>query len=180
MSSLFARDTTSWKTMDEPAAFRKLTMSLVEMALITGVVLRLYRSLVLTHGTDSWIYLGGTFALGAVFLFGMVALHLGNYTVRRWVLRAPAFAVVEIAAEMATSAVLILLHREPLGSSRAEFSDWLPMAWNLFVWRFMPIILFALALSGVVQAIRYFLLRRENREGMVEAVSEDTVRELGG
>lgn len=180
MSSLFSRDATSWTAVDEPAAFRKLTMSLVEMAVITGIVLRLYRSIVLTHGADSWIYLGGTFALGAVFMFGMVALHLGNYTVKRWVLRAPAFAVIEIAAEMATSAVLILLHREPLGSSRAAFGDWLPMAWSLVVWRFMPIILFALALSGVVQAIRYLLLRREHREGMVEAVSEDTVKELGG
>ena len=166
--------------MDEPAAFRRLTMSLVEMALVTGVLLRLYRSVVLTHGTDSWIYLGGTFAIGAIFLFGMVALHLGNYPVSRWVLRAPLFAVVEVAAEMATSAVLIMLHREPLGSSRAEFSDWVPMAVSLLVWRIVPIVLFALALSGVVQAIRYLLLRRENREGLVESVGEDTIKELGG
>lgn len=54
------------------------------------------------------------------------------------------------------------------------------MASNLIVWRFMPIILFALALSGVVQAIRFTLLRRENRDGLVEAVGEDTVKELGG
>ena len=180
MPTLVPRDTTAWKTVEEPAAFRRLTMSLVEMALITGIVLRLYRAVVLTHGADSWIYLGGTFALGAIFMFGMVALHLGNYTVRRWVLRAPAFAVVEMAAEMATSAVLILLHREPFGSSRATFDDWAMMAYSLIVWRFMAIILFALALSGVVQAIRFLLLRREHREGMVEAVSEDAVKELGG
>ena len=180
MSSLFSKDATAWTSVEEPAAFRRLTMSLVEMAVITGVLLRLYRSVILTHGADSWIYLGGTFALGAIFLFGMVTLHLGNYTVRRWVLRAPAFALVEMAAEMATSAALILLHREPFGSSRATFSDWPLMASNLIVWRFMAIILFALALSGVVQAIRYLLLRREHREGTVEAVSEDTVKELGG
>ena len=180
MSSLFPRDTTAWKSVEEPAAFRRLTMSLVEMAVITGVVLRLYRSIVLTHGADSWIYLGGTFALGAIFLFGMVTLHLGNYTVSRWVLRAPAFALVEMAAEMVTSAVLILLHREPFGSSRATFADLPMLASSLIVWRFMAIILFALALSGVVQAIRYLLLRREHREGMVEAVGEDTVKELGG
>lgn len=180
MPSLFPQDTTAWRAVEEPAAFRRLTMSVLEMGLITGVVLRLYRSVVLTHGADSWIYLGGTFALGAIFLFGMVTLHLGNYTVRRWVLRAPAFALIEIAAEMATSAALIFLEREPYGSSRATFGDWVPMASNLIVWRFMPIILFALALSGVVQAIRFLLLRRENREGLVEAVGEDTVKELGG
>ena len=180
MSSMVPRDVTAWQDVEEPAAFRRLTMSIVEVAIVTGIVLRLYRAVVLTHGADSWIYLGGTFALGAIFLFGMVTLHLGNYPVRRWVLRAPVFALLETAAEMATSAVLIYLGREPYGSSRATFDDWLPMASNLLVWRFMPIILFALALSGVVQAIRFLLLRRENREGLVEAVGEDTVKELGG
>src|SRR3712207_7964797 len=44
---------------DEPSAFRALTLSVAEVGLITGVVLRLFRWLVLTHGSNSWLYLGG-------------------------------------------------------------------------------------------------------------------------
>jgi hypothetical protein len=171
MSSFFPRHTHTWK-VEEPAAFRKLTLNVVEMGVITGVVLRLYRSLALTHGTDSWLYLGGSFALGAIFLFGMVTLHLGNYTVRRWVLRAPVFAVVEMAAEMVTSLALILLHREPVGSGRAELGDWLPMTLSLVYSRLVPIILYALLLAAVVQLMRYLLLRHEHRDHTVSAVHE--------
>ena len=172
MSSFFPRHTHTWK-VEEPAAFRKLTLNVVEMGVITGVVLRLYRSLALTHGTDSWLYLGGTFALGAIFLFGMVTLHLGNYTVRRWVLRAPLFALVEMAAEMATSLALIAVHREPVGSGRAEMGDWVPMAMALIYSRFVPIVIFAAVLAAVVQLMRYLLLRHEDRDHTVAAVHEN-------
>jgi hypothetical protein len=78
MTSFFPRHTVTWK-IEEPPAFRRLSLSLIEMAAITGVLLRLYRALALTHApADSWAYLGGTFAIGAVFLLGMATLHLGK------------------------------------------------------------------------------------------------------
>jgi hypothetical protein len=44
---------TATMRIEEPKAFRRFSISLVEMALITGVLVRVYRSLVLTHGTHS-------------------------------------------------------------------------------------------------------------------------------
>ena len=63
MTNFFPRQTVAWK-LEEPPAFRRLTLSVVEMAVLTGVVLRLLRSIALTQGpADSWIYLGGAFAV---------------------------------------------------------------------------------------------------------------------
>ena len=172
MSSYFPRQTVAWKRIEEPSAFRRLTLSLVEMGLLTGVVLRLYRSLALTHGPNSFLYIGATIAVGAIFLFGMATLHLGNYTIRRWLWRAPAFALLELAGEMIASLALIALHREPWGTARAEFRDWLPMGQGLIVTRFLPLVAFALVLAGVVQAVRLTLLRVEHRDHL-EATPEE-------
>lgn len=175
MTSYFPRQTIAWK-LEEPPAFRRLTLSLVEMAAITGVVLRLYRSLALTHGPNSALYFGGTLALGAVFLFGMVTVHLGNFTVRHWLWRAPAFALVEVAAEMLTSLLLIALHREPLGSGRAELSDWPAVAWRALESHLIAICLFALLLAGIVQLVRHALLRAEHREHTADAIHQEVER----
>jgi hypothetical protein len=177
MSSYFPRQTVAWKTLEEPPAFRRLTLSLVEMGLLTGIALRLYRSLVLTHGPNSFLYLGATIAVGAIFLFGMTTLHLGNFTVRRWLWRAPAFALLELVGEMIASLALIALHREPWGTARAEFHDWLPMATVLIRWRFLPIVTFALILAGVVQLVRYTLLRVEHKDHLLATEEE---RQLEG
>jgi len=149
---------------------RRFTASLVEMAVITGIVLRLLRALVLTHGpSGSLVYLGAAFAAGAIVYFGMATLHLSNFTIRRWVWRVPAFALVESAAEMATSALLIVLQREPLGTSRAEFSHWAGMAVGVVLLRLAALALFALVLAGVVQVVRQLMARRA---GPGEAVGE--------
>ena len=171
MNAYFPRHTADWR-IEEPAALRRLTMSLVEMTLITGITLRLLRSIALTYGGgESWVYLGGTFALGITILFGMLAAHLANFTLRTWLWRAPAFAVGEWLAEMATSALLIAFRREPIGSrERAEFADLPAMAQTTFMMRFAAVVGFALVLAAVVYLVRYALIRRERTASGADAV----------
>jgi hypothetical protein len=172
MPSYFPRHTVSWK-VEEPAAFRKLTLSVVEMGLITGVVLRLYRALVLTHGANSWVYFGVTAAFGAMLLFGMSTAHLANFTIRHWLWRAPLFVALEIVGELLTSLALTAVHREPWGSGRATFGDWPPMAADLLIWRAIPVAVFTLILALVVQLVRVLLLRHEDRDHTLTAISEE-------
>lgn len=177
MPTYFPRHTVAWK-VEEPPAFRKLTLSLPEMAIVTGVVVRLIRAVALTHGSSgNWIFFGGMFALGAVVLFGMLTAHLGNYTIRHWAWRAPAFALIESAAGMLTSLLLIALQREPMGSSRAQFGDWWSMATATLLRHFVGICLFAFLLAGVVQFVRWLLLKREHREHTAEAIHDEIERE---
>lgn len=153
----------------EPAAFTKLARSLVDMALITGIVARLYRALVLSraHSTTYAIAL----AFGAIFLLLMASIHLSRHPLREWLWRAPAFAAGEAAAEMLASLVLIGLSREPLGTGGAHFHDWPGMAAGTFTLRIISISLYGLLLAGVVKWVRYMLLRKEHI-----AWSDGTVR----
>jgi hypothetical protein len=173
MPPFFPHSTDIWK-VHEPSSLRRLTLSLVGTAAITGVALRLLRALALTSGpSESWLYLVGTFALGAVLFFGMATLHLGNYTLRRWVWRVPAFAAVEAAAEMGTSALLIAAGVEPLGTSQAGFRDWPAMAANAALIRLAALIAFALVLAGVVQLVRSAMARKgEGRAAAARARPE--------
>ncbi len=82
MAKYFPRSTNEIRS-EEPSAFRAATLSVVEMGLLTGLVLRIFRSVVLTHGSNSWWYLGGMFAIGVVFLCAMATMHLANYPLRR-------------------------------------------------------------------------------------------------
>jgi hypothetical protein len=177
MPSYFPRHTASWK-IEEPAAVRRLSMSLVEIAAITGVVVRLYRAVAITHGSpSSWVYVAITITLGSAFILGMATLHLGNFTLRRWVWRAPAFAAIEATAESVTSLVLITLHREPMGSGRAEFHDWVGMSVKVFIWRMIWVLVYAAFLAGVVQLVRRFLATREHRMHTARAVHSEAARQ---
>jgi hypothetical protein len=153
----------------EPAAFTRLAHSLVDMALVTGIVARIYRALVLSraHSTTYAIAL----AFGAIFLLLMASIHLSRHPLREWLWRAPAFAAIEAAAEMIASLVLIGLSREPLGTGGAHFHDWPGMAAGTFTLRIITIALYALLLAGVVKWVRYMLLRKEHI-----AWSDGTVR----
>jgi len=176
MAAYFPRHTVEWK-IEEPRAFRRFTTSIVEMAIVTGVLLRLYRALVLTNGpSGSWVYLGTTLVLGSFFYFGMATVHLGNYPLRKWVWRAPAFAAIEAAAESLTSVGLILAHREPMGSERAHLDDWVTITGSIFLWRLVGIVIFALVLAGIVQFVRYLLLRHDKRVHTAVAVHEEMSR----
>ena len=154
MPTYFPRQTVQFSQFEEPSALRKLSFSLVEMAVITGVLLRIYRSVVLTHGSNSWLYLGGSFALGLVFLFAMLTAHLANFTLRRWVRRAPLFAVVEVATEGVMSLLLIALGREPNGTVRATFGDWAGLIAMTTIYRFVMIAAWTLILAAAVTIAR--------------------------
>ena len=166
MPAFFPVKTATFK-LDEARAFRRLSFSVVEMAIITAVVLRVYRALALALAGSNVFFLGLSFALGFVVLFGMVTLHLGNFTVRRWLWRAPLFALIEAAAESLTSLGLIALHREPLGSARAIYADWPGMVGNIFTWRVSSIVVFAAVLAAVVTMTRA-TLGEESRDGATE------------
>jgi hypothetical protein len=153
MTSFFPRHSVEWR-LEEPQAFRRLSISLVEMALLTGVVLRLLRALTFTHGRASWLFYGAAFLVGLLILLGMTTAYLANWTLRSWLWRAPLFALVEVAGEMATSLVLIALRREPEGAVRAEFHDWPSMALRAFLQSELSICLWAALLAGVILFVR--------------------------
>ena len=164
MSKYFPRTTNEIRS-DEPSAFRELTRSVAEMGLITGVVLRLFRSLVLTHGSNSWLYLGGMFALGAVFLFAMTTIHLANFPLRRWLWRAPVLGTLVAVGEVAVSLLLIAVGREPNGTVRAELADWPGMAGSVVLYRLTAVCAWALLLAGAVTIARNALAAtRRKRE----------------
>src|SRR4026208_1079581 len=121
--------------LEEPAAFARVARSPVQRARIPGVVIRLFRAVVLTHGNATTAYLGAALVLGSLFLLGMATLHLGRFPVREWPRRAPLFAVFETVGEMIVSLILTALHREPWGTARAEFMDWQAMATGVVFWR---------------------------------------------
>jgi hypothetical protein len=150
--------------LEEPAAFTRIARSSVELALITGVVIRLFRAVVLTHGDATTAYLGASLVLGTLFLLGMATLHLGRFPLREWPWRAPLFAVFETVGEMAVSLVLIALHREPWGTARAEFTDWRPMATGVLFWRVLGVSVWALLLGVTVSFIRGRVLKETGRE----------------
>lgn len=147
-----------------PGSFRKLAFSTVEMAVITGLLIRVFRALLLTNaGNDRPLLLGIGFLIGAVFLFAMVTLHLGNYPLRHWVWRAPVFAVLVAATEVIASAALIALGREPLGTARATFADWPGMAADVLLLRLAAISAYSLALAVIVQWTRTHALKKAHR-----------------
>src|SRR4051812_21772424 len=78
---------------EEPAALTRIARSPVELAMITGVVIRLFRAVVLTQGDASSAFLAAALVLGTLFLLGMATLHLGRFPVKEWPWRAPLFAV---------------------------------------------------------------------------------------
>ena len=153
MSSFFPRHSVEWR-LEEPPAFRRLSLSLFEMALLAGVVLRVLRALTFTHARASWLFYGAAFVVGLLVLLGMTTAYLANWTLRSWTWRAPVFALVETAGEMATSLVLIALRREPEGASRAEFHDWPSMALRAFLQSELSICLWAALLAGVILFVR--------------------------
>ncbi len=147
----------------EPAAFAKLARSLIDMALVTGIVARLYRALVLSRSVNaSGVFVAATLTIGALFLFAMATIHLSRFPLRDWLWRAPAFAALEGVCEMLASLLLIALARESLGTGAAHFHDWPGMAVSTIAWRLITISLFSMLLAAVVKWVRFVLLRKEH------------------
>ena len=170
MPAFFPRHTVEIR-LEEPKAFRKFSYSLVEMAIVTGVLLRIYRVLVLTHGSNNWLYLGGAFVIGISFLLGMLTAHLANYPLHQYLWRAPAFAAIEVAAEMVTSALLIYLGREANGSVRAHWDDWIGMGLNALLLRGLAIVLWGVILAGVVQLVRRTIVHEDETDEVAEELA---------
>jgi hypothetical protein len=157
----------------EPAAFTRLAKSIVDIALVTGIIARLYRAMVLSRTeAASGLFVALTLTIGALFLLGMATIHLSRFPLRDWLWRAPAFAALEGVSEMLVSLILIAMHRESLGTGAAHFRDWPGMALGTIIWRVVTISLFSLLLAGVVKWVRYMLLRKEHvawSDGTVKA-----------
>jgi len=171
MPTYFPKHTVQWH-FEEPTVFRRFTFSLWEMALLTGIVLRLYRALVVTHASaSSWWWAGGTLTLGLLLLCAMTTMHLANFPLQRWLWRAPLFAAIEVAGESLTALVLIWLGREPSGSARAEWGDWLPMVAGTLWTRGLVVCGWAAILAAVVWVVRRTILREEKVE---EEIAETT------
>lgn len=168
MPSLFPRQTVEWR-LEEPRAFRRFSRSLVEMAIVTGVVLRIFRVLTLTHGSNNWLYLGGMLALGMIFLLGMVTAHLASYPLHQYLWRAPAYAIIEVLAEMGTSALLIALGREANGTVRAHWDDWAGLSLHALLYRGLAIVVWGLVLAGVVSLVRRTLVHEDEESSEVTA-----------
>jgi hypothetical protein len=160
MSAYFPKHTVTAR-VEESHLFRRFSLSLVEMALITGILVRVFRSLVLTHGSSSFLYIGTMVTIAMLFLIGMVTAHLANYPLYHWLWRAPAFVGIEVAGEMATSLLLIWLAREPNGTVRAHYADWPGMTSRALLYRGLVVVLWSLFLAGIVQFVRTRLVKEE-------------------
>jgi len=165
MANFFPRHTLELRIV-EPKAFRRISFSLAEMAIVTGILVRVYRVFVLTHGPTNWLFIGLTVAVGAVFLLGMVTAHLANYPLSQYLWRAPLFAAAEVAAEMATSLLLIALGREANGTVRAHWDDWIGLGLNALLIRGGLIMLWAALLAGAVQIARRTVGEEEEGKGV--------------
>jgi hypothetical protein len=165
MAEFFPRKSIRWQ-LEEPGALRRFSLKLVPMALVTGIVLRLFRAALLGSLTPSWGALGAYYGVaGAVFVAAMTA-HVGNFPLRQWLWRVPAFAVAEVAVESLVSLGLIALGREPFGTVRATMADWWDLTLSGFWYRMGLALVFGALLAGIVQGVRYVLLKREEREAM--------------
>ena len=166
MPTAFPRNTVEWH-LEEPAAFRRLSLSLVEMGLLTGIVLRLLRAFAFTHGRASVIVSIGAVVIWGLILVGMATAHLANFPIRRWSWRAPLFALVETGGEMITSLLLIWLGREPDGTARAHFHHWPSMAARALLQSELTLCLWMLLLAGIILLVR--------RSGIARGVDAEPV-----
>jgi len=165
MTRFFPRDVIHWGE-EQLHPLRAFAVRTLEPAGITGILLRLYRVLVLgATASVSWIFFIGGLTLGVLFLCGMLTWHLGNFPVKRWPLRVLAFILIEVAAELGVSSLLIAAHTERYGSRVATWSDWWPMAGQTLFERGLTLTLFALVLAASVQIVRRALDKRETPPG---------------
>jgi hypothetical protein len=167
MPTYFPRHTVQLH-VEQPGALRRFSFSLIEMAVVTGVVARAYRMVALAHNASILFYVA-TFVLFFVWLLGMLTAHLANYPLHQWVWRVPAFAGIEILAEMAASLVLIWLGHEANGSVRAHLDDWPRMLARTTMFRGASMILWGLLLAAIILVVRRTLVHDDD-EDQPEAV----------
>lgn len=138
-------------------AWRAFARRPLEIAGLTGILLRLYRAAVLSlDASTGWPLFLGALLLGAVFACGALTWHLSNFPLRRWPARVAAFVGIEVAAEFGASSLLIALHREPLGSGVATWADWWGLAGNTLLERGLVLGGYA----GLLAIATWFVTRR--------------------
>jgi hypothetical protein len=157
MSRFFPRDVVHWGE-EKLHPLRAFAIRTIEPAGITGIVLRLWRAVVLVP--DQWLLFVLGLTTGVLFLCGMLTWHLGNFPIRRWPLRVLAFVLIEVIVELGMSSLLIVVHRERVGSRLATWADWWPMAGQTLWQRGLVVVLFSLILAVVVQIVRSAVDRR--------------------
>lgn len=141
---------------------QRLILNVVFMAVLTGLTLRVYRNLILNYGwSDSWLWVAGTFLGQVAILFLLTTLYLGNYHAKSWLWRAPLFAVIDAATEVAVSYAMLRAGLERIGSLPATLEDWEGSAIRLISLRLTLIPLYALALAIVSTIVRWVILPRE-------------------
>lgn len=153
MSRFFPRDVIQWRDQ-RLHPLRAFSLSTLELAGITGVLLRLLRAGAMSSNT--LVFVVGV-VIAVLFLCGMLTWHLGNFPLRRWPLRAAWFTLIEVTAELGTSSVLIVLHREPLGTQLASWRDWWSLAGQTLVERLIIVLVYSLILAASVQIVRKML-----------------------
>jgi hypothetical protein len=153
----FPRETLEWHVL-EPTALRRLSIALVPMALFSGAVLRLVR-LASLHQTGLTVLLA--WIVGLALLATFVTLHLGNFPLRQWVWRAPAFALVQTVASLMTSAVFVAIGMERLGSAAMGWAQWRLDIFPTLVRNVVAVCLYAAMLAAGVQFVRRMLTTRE-------------------
>jgi hypothetical protein len=152
----FPLETLEWRAL-EPTALRRLSISLVAMALIAGVVLRLVR-LASLHATGLTVLLA--WIVGLALLATFVTLHLGNYPLRQWVWRAPAFALIQTVASLTTSAMFVAIGMERIGSASMGWAQWRLDILPTLVRNSIAVCAYALMLAAGVQMVRRMLTAR--------------------
>jgi fructose-specific phosphotransferase system IIC component len=141
---------------------RSISRSALVVAGATGVVVRLFRAVVLTQQSfESWPVFLISLVLGVVLLCGMLTLYLSNYPIRRWLRPWLTFLAIEWAAEMLVSTVLIALRAEPLGSGLATWGDWLTIAGQTLLERVLVLGSYA----GLLAVAMWLVTRRSRIDG---------------
>ena len=160
MSRYFPRDAIIWGE-ERLHPLRAFAVRTLEPAGVTGLVLRLYRALMLSLTASGGIvtFVAGLI-IGVLFLCGMLTWHLGNFPIKRWPNRVLTFIVIEVIAEVGISSLLIAVGRERLGSRAATWTDWWPMAGQTLFERGLLLTLFAMVLAASVQVVRRTLDKR--------------------
>jgi hypothetical protein len=151
MARFFPRDVIDWSE-ERLHPLRAFALRTIEPAGITGVVLRLWRTVLLSSDSALLVVLG--ILAGAAFLCAMLTWHLGHYPLRRWPARALAFLLTEVTIELGMSSMLIVFRLERLGSTVAGFRDWWTLAAQTIWQRTLVVLLFTLLLALVVQFVR--------------------------
>ena len=157
----------------EPPAVLRFSRFLLPMAIVTGVLVRLYRDVLLASTTSSsWAFLIITYLGQPIILLGLATAHLGNYPIKHWLWRVPLFGFTAGLAEAGMSGLLIAAHFERMGTAVAHGHEWSGIAIFTVAVDTIIVIVFGLVLAAVMQVIRFALLKREHRAHTVTAVHE--------